>query len=209
MATFSLWSSEALIVHTDGAVLQPAEATTLLSLHELTTRCELQAQSLIADGEAAFHAEAQRGFAHGVAQGTADCTKRLLALERERAQWLSERQVQVVELVELVLARIAPTLAAGQLVRALAHQAILDARQVQRLLIKVHPACVEDVAADLVDLRRTCTWLETLEVLGDDNLAPDDCLLESPNGSIHAHWSTQLAAVRAVLGELTAPSNTS
>ena len=59
-----------------------------------------------------------------------------------------------------------------------------------------------------VDLRRTCPWLDSLEVLGDDGLARDDCLLESPHGFIRAHWKTQLTAVRAVLGDLAAMPQT-
>lgn len=204
MASFSLWSSNDLVVQTDSPVLLPAELLVLLDLSALTARCEAEGQALIEQGQRAFDAEVRRGYEHGLALGAAACAERLLEFERERAQWLAERQRQVVELVELVLDRIAPALAEGQLVRALAHQAVLSARHAQRLLIKVHPALVAGIHSDLDGLRRACPWLDSLEVLGDDSLARDDCLLESPHGFIHAHWHTQLAAVRAVLGDLAA-----
>jgi flagellar biosynthesis/type III secretory pathway protein FliH len=204
MASFSLWSGDALVVHTDSPVLLPAELAALLDMSELAARCEAEGQALIEKGQQNFDAEVRRGYEHGLALGAAACAERLLGFERERAQWLAERHRQVVELVELVLDRIAPALAEGKLVRTLAHQAVLDARHAQRLLVKVHPALVAGIQSDLDDLRRTCPWLDSLEVLGDDSLARDDCLLESPHGFIHAHWQTQLAAVRAVLGDLAA-----
>jgi type III secretion protein L len=139
-----------------------------------------------------------------MADGSARCAARLLEYEQaQQAHW-QRREQDTMALVMLVLERLGTSLAKGELIRTLVRQAVSEARQARRLLIKVHPDQVSAVEQELGPLRVSCAWLETLEVIGVPELAADDCVLESPNGFINAGWATQLAAIRQVLASTTA-----
>lgn len=98
-----------------------------------------------------------------------------------------------------MLARLASQLDRGELVRALVRSAIAEALQSRRVVIKVAVELVELVERDLGALQLAYPWVETLEVIGTEELGTDDCLLETPHGDVNASWSTQLAAIRALL----------
>ncbi len=204
MTTFRLLRASEWAVELPNPVLQPDDLGALLDARELLATCEVQAAALTRQGIEALDEQSRRGFEQGLEQGAAAITERLLEFEQERAEWLAGRHRQVVDLVVLVLERVAPALREGRLVRALVHQAVLEARHAPRLHIKVNPECVDAVEADLDALRRSCPWLESLEVDGVEGMSVDDCLLESPHGFVQAGWSTQLAAIRHVLEELAA-----
>jgi flagellar assembly protein FliH len=182
-------------------VLAPED---LLAVREATTlveQCMQRCRAIDIDAHERARLQIEAGFQRGVSDGAMRCAERLLQYERAHDAAMQQREKEVLALVMTVLERLAPALARGELIRTLVRQAVTEARQARRLLVKVHPDHVASVEQELVGLRANCTWLETLEVIGTADLAEDDCILESPNGFINAGWTTQLAAVRQVLQE--------
>jgi type III secretion protein L len=199
MPTLTLLSEQSLALHVPGQVLSPDELSAIDSARSLLAQCQAQGQALIERGRQQMQQQIDAGYQQGLDRAAAECTQRLMGYERQHHKAWAERERQVIDLVNVVLDRVAPALPKGDLVRALVQAAVTEARQTPRLLVKVHPSAVDAVAKDLDGLRRTCPWLESLEVLGVDELREDDCLLESPHGSVSAGWQTQLAAIRAML----------
>lgn len=186
-------------VHADGPVLAPEELLAVQDAATLARQCEQHCEALLRSARAQMKSEIDAGFKRGMADGSARCAARLLEFEQaQQAEW-QRREQDTLALVMLVVERLGSALAPGELVRTLVRQAVAQARQARRLLIKVHPDHVRAVEQELAPLRISCAWLETLEVIGVPDLAADDCVLESPNGFINAGWPTQLAAIRSVL----------
>jgi type III secretion protein L len=186
-------------VHADDPVLLPEELLAVQEAATLAQQCEQHRRALLQTAQAQMQREIEAGFQRGVTDGSARCAARLLEYEQaQQAEW-QRREHETMALVMLVLERLGTSLAKGDLIRTLVRQAVSEARQARRLLIKVHPQQVSAVEEELGALRTACAWLETLEVIGVPELADDDCVLESPNGFIHAGWATQLAAIRQVL----------
>ncbi len=186
-------------VHADGPVLAPEDLLAVRDATTLARQCEQHSQSLLRTARAQMQREIDAGFNSGMADASARCAARLLEYEQaQQAEW-QRREQETMALVMLVLERLGASLAKGELIRTLVRNAVSEARQARRVLIKVHPGQVGAVEEELGPLRVSCAWLETLEVIGVPELAADDCVLESPNGFINAGWATQLAAIRQVL----------
>jgi type III secretion protein L len=199
MTVLQLLATNDWPVHADDPVLSPEDLLAVQHASTLAQQCEQHAQALLQTARAQMQREIDAGFASGMADGSARCAARLLEYERaQQAEW-QRREQDTMALLMLVLERLGTSLAKGELVRTLVRQAVSEARQARRLLIKVHPEQVSAVEQELGPLRISCAWLETLEVIGVPELAADDCVLESPNGFINAGWTTQLAAIRQVL----------
>jgi flagellar biosynthesis/type III secretory pathway protein FliH len=205
MTTLQLLSGGAWPLHVTGPVLMPEELQAITHAVTLAQQCERRSDELLQAARAQMQREIDAGFKSGMEQGSALCATRLLKYEAvHQAEW-QRREQDTAAMVMLVLERVGPALLAqGELVRTLVRQAVSEARQARRLLVKVHPDQVRAVEDEIGALRLSCGWLETLEVIGVPELAVDDCVLESPNGFVNAGWSIQLAAIRAVLTSTTA-----
>jgi flagellar assembly protein FliH len=199
MSTLCLLPDDSLAAYAPGRVLAPQELEALLGARSLLDDAKARAQAFVDEGEALRDEALRHGHEEGLRRGAEDCARRLLDYERSHAQAWPERRRELIELVMLVLARIAPSLDVGVLVSALAQQAVLEARQSRRVLARVHPQALAQVQQDLDALRAHCHWLDSLQVNADDTLGPGDCVLESPHGFVNASWATQLAAVRSML----------
>jgi type III secretion protein L len=171
----------------------------LLGARALLDDARTRAQVLVDEGAAQRDGALRRGHEEGLRRGADDCVRMLLEYERSHTQAWPQRQRELIELVMLVLERIAPSLDAGALVSALAQQAVAEARQSRRVLLRVHATALAQVQRDLDGLRVQCHWLDSLQVSADDTLDPNDCVLESPHGFVNASWATQMAAVRSML----------
>jgi flagellar biosynthesis/type III secretory pathway protein FliH len=200
MTVLQLLAGGAWPVRADDPVLAPEDLLAVQQASTLARQCEQRSDEILQAARARMQQEVDAGFRRGMQDGTARCAARLLEYEQaQQAEW-QRREQDTMALVMLVLERLGPALAQGDLIRTLVRQAVGEARQARRLLIKVHPDHVHAVEEECKPLRVQCAWLETLEVMGVPELAPDDCVLESPNGFINAGWATQLAAIRQVLG---------
>jgi type III secretion protein L len=190
-------------VHASDPVLAPEDLLAVQQALPLAQQCEQRSKELLRTARAQMQQEIDAGFKSGMEQGSVRCAARLLEYEQaQQAEW-QRREQDTMALVMLVLERLGTSLAKGELIRTLVRQAVSEARQARKLLIKVHPDQLSAVEEELAALRISCAWLETLEVIGVPELAADDCVLESPNGFINAGWATQLAAIRQVLANNT------
>jgi flagellar biosynthesis/type III secretory pathway protein FliH len=180
-------------------VLSPDELRAVQDAGTLAAQCEQRCRALLAQAQRQAQAQFDAGLRRGLQEGAARCAAQLLAYEAsQQAQWQRQEQ-DVLAIAMLVLERVAPTLGQGELVRALVRQAVAEARQARRLLIKVHPDAVAGVQAELGRLQQSCAWLESLDVIGVPEFDADHCVLESPHGYVNAGWPTQLAAIRQTL----------
>jgi type III secretion protein L len=202
MALVNSFDGSGLWVAGERRVLSPEEFGALQTAQHMLTQCRDHCDAQEAQGAARIHQQERLGYQQGLERAAREGAQRLLEFERSRALALAAQQSELADLVMVVLERIAPALGPGELIRVLARQAVEHARHASRALLKVHPACVDDVELELEDMRRSCAWLDSIEVVGVEGMQPDECLLESPHGFVNASWQTQLGAIRSLMDGL-------
>ena len=191
-----------LSVASDRRVLSPEELGALQTAEQMLAQCQAHCDAQQTQGAARVREQERLGYQQGLERAALEGAQRLLDFERSRALAQASQQRELADLVMVVLERLAPALGSGELIRMLARQAVEHARHASRALLKVHPACVDDVELELEEMRRSCAWLESVEVVGVDGMQPDECLLESPHGFVNASWQTQLSAIRSLMARL-------
>jgi flagellar biosynthesis/type III secretory pathway protein FliH len=189
--------------HSGSRVLAPEDLTSLQSAQDLLARCLAQGQALVQRAQADAAALQRQAHAQGLAQATQELQTRLWQIERSHAQAQADQQAQrpqeLADLVMLVLERLAPALAPGELIRSLAQQAVAHATPSQRVVLKVHPDAVAAVQAEMQTLCQHTAWLDNVKVLAVEGMAADECLLETPHGFVSASWPKQLQAMRQLV----------
>jgi flagellar biosynthesis/type III secretory pathway protein FliH len=202
MTLINLFAGADLFAQTDGKVLSPAEFSALQSVQDMLAQCAVHCDALQAKTQARMAQQERRGYQRGQQRASAEHAQRILELEHAYTKAQTQQPLEVAELVMTVLEKLAPALGRGELIRALARQAVEHAQTASRVLLKVHPHCADDVEDELDALRRGCAWLDSIEVLAVDGLREDECLLESPHGFVKASWADQLKGIRAMVDGL-------
>jgi type III secretion protein L len=204
MAWMNLLDGTDLAAASDRRVFSPEEFGALETAQQLVTQCRAWCEAQQARSHARAQAQERLGYRQGLVRAAQEGAQRLLEFERSHAQAAGERQRELADLVIVVLERLAPELAEGRLIRTLARRAVEHSRHASRVLLKVHPDCVEPVEAEIGTLRHACAWLDSIDVIGVEGMRLDECLLESPHGFVNASWPAQIRAIRSLIDALAA-----
>jgi type III secretion protein L len=156
-----------------------------------------QAEKRCLDGlDRISHEAWQRGFSTGHAQALGRLQEFLAAVDARRKSVDAELIALVMEAVRKIVRRIPPALLTENLVEA----ALTEAAEVQgRVVVRVHPNRV--APAESVLSRAASQENRRMHVVieADENLAIDDCVVETPGGVIEAGLNVQLEALCAAL----------
>lgn len=178
----------------------PAEAWARLS--EIDALIE-RMNALYAQAEAEIAQARERGYAAGFAEGLSraqtQMAQQLADLNERRARVLGEAAARVSDLACAIVARIAPTFDAREVVPPLVAQAVEAAQAEQFLLIRVNPSVRESVAAGLGAVRQAHPVVGVIELVDDESLDPLSCVVVSEAGEVRAGVAQQIEAIRAAL----------
>jgi type III secretion protein L len=189
MSYLLLASAPSATLLTDDPIVRREDVAHLSAAAEVVAQLESHRQG-------ARETAAAEGFARGHAEGTAkaarDTAQTLAgvhaALQAERARLRASAAALALDIAR----RIAAGLAADEVIAALAEQAARDLLPEEPIGIRVVPEAVGAVR------RRLWPIGARIEVQGDADLAPGDCVLDTPSGRTHAGLEVQLKALEAV-----------
>ncbi|MBS7458778.1 FliH/SctL family protein [Coralloluteibacterium stylophorae] len=201
MNTTTVLDTRAFTRAAAGSVLSAAEWTALADVDALLERINALhagAEDEVAQArDAGYHA----GFAEGLARAQQQMTQQLAGLNERRARTLAEAEARISELACAIVARIAPGLDAEALVPRLVREAVQSAQAEQFLLIRVHPQAREAVAATLGEVRQAHPAVGLIELVADESLEPQSCVVVSEAGEVRAGIAQQLDAIRVALAQ--------
>lgn len=139
-----------------------------------------------AEGFAAGHVE-------GRAAGEVSIREELLRLAQEDAVRAGAQRADLAKLALEVVRRIAGTIGAPDVIAGIAAQAAAHVAPETAATVRVHSDAVVATTRRLAGLRH-------ITVEADDTLAPDDCVLATPLGRMHAGLDTQIAQLERAWG---------
>ncbi len=160
--------------------------------NRLLKRAEQEAEKI---KEAAF----SEGFAAGKAQVQQEMAEQLITLRQRGSAQAAQLSSQVRGLTLAILERVVPSIEIGDLVSSLVHEAIDAMENSQRLKVHVHPKARDRVQSELKTLRSTQPAIQSIEILADDLLGVDECLLQSELGEVRTSWAIHQAAIKKLL----------
>jgi len=139
----------------------------------------------------------QRGFARGHTEALQKVRDYLGALDARRKAVDSD----LIALVNEAVCRIIRTMPPGLLTENLIETALSEAQADHgRLVLRVHPNRVAYAEKFLAQASAPSNSMHVV-IEADATMAPDDCTLDTPAGTIDASLQTQLDALREVLDE--------
>ncbi len=153
------------------------------------------------------HAEAQsvlknayeEGYTAGKTAAQAEIIRHLLGAQHTAREFVAASEERLVSLAVAILLRIAPKLGKGDLVAALAHEAVSTLHAERHLRVCVAPQAFEATREMLEQWQRAHPEVETVAVESHAELDAFACVVESELGRLEASLPMQLAAIHDAL----------
>lgn len=141
----------------------------------------------------------EQGYAAGQAAAQAEAVRHLLGAQHSAREFVAASEERLVSLAVAIVLRIAPKLGKGDLVAALAHEAVSTLHAERHLRVCVAPQALEATRAMLEQWQRAHPEVETVTVESRAGLDPFACRVESELGHVEGSLPTQLAAIHDAL----------
>ncbi len=167
-----------------------------------TLQARHDAAGLIAEAQAAAAAlgeraereraaERERGYADGLATGTADGARIAQNAAEAAREFIAAREAELTELAFAIAARVLGTLPLDDVLVATARHALSEHRSDVRLVLRAAPAATAAMRAALST--------DYIEVQADPSAAPGACTLVHPRGATELGVLDQFRAMMAGL----------
>jgi len=162
-----------------------------------------QRRSQILDASmAAFEAEQRRGFQLGRESARLEQTSNMVGIISQTVDYFSKVEEQMVDLVLEAIRRIIDDYNDHEKICMVVKSSLALVRSRRQISVKIHPNNVGTVQSHITELLDKYPGIEHLEVISDNQLSKDACIIESDIGQVEASMSGQIDALRESLGRV-------
>lgn len=156
----------------------------------------MRAASILAEAEAAYEQERERGYQDGLMEGRMEMTERMIDSIATSVDSLERMEITVVDVVMRSLRKILEDMDDKERVVQVVHKALGYVRSQKKVVLKVAPEEHDYVRDAMTDLLRAYPGIGFLDVVPDARLSKGACMLESDMGVVDASLETQLEGIR-------------
>lgn len=138
----------------------------------------------------------QEGYQAGFTRAQNDYATQIHDALIDRAEMVAQLEYSLVDILIESLKSIIGDMGADKTVRGIATNALAKAGRAQYAKLRIHPDRVESVQAVLQNIKEDFEGLEWIELVADDKLQPEDCMLQTPAGILDFSLDTQLRILK-------------
>jgi type III secretion protein L len=172
-----------------------------LAALELIRRAEQEAQRIIDRAHEAYEAEKLKGYDDGNHQGKKQIAEAVTQAVAQCHAYVNSIEAQVVDTIISALKIILDQLGDEQVILQMVTMALRDARKDGHLKLKVSPLQTDVVRRWVISCREKTAGLEFIDVVPDETLPVNGCIVSSKAGSTDISLDVQLEVIRATLNE--------
>ena len=182
-------------------LLKAEEAAAFLEARELAAALETRAEEQARAAEAVYQKRHEEGYQDGLEAGKMEYAEKIMDTVLSSVEYLENLETELVRLVGEVTRKFIGEMDGRERIVRLVRQALTALRGQKKVIIRVSPreeAAVREGLAGLLK-RPEGGGGDFMEVLGDPDLAPGSCRLESELGVVEAGLETQLRNLEKAL----------
>lgn len=177
-------------------ILSVQELTAWRSAQDLVAAAQQQAEAIQADAQAAYDAEKQRGYAEGLEEARLEQAEQMIENVSRTIDYFSKVEGQMVDLVMQAVQKIISDFDDEERVLITVRNALSVVRNQKQMTLRLHPQQVDVVKTRVNELLASYPGVGYLDIVGDNRLQADACILESEIGLVEASLEGQMAALR-------------
>lgn len=204
-----LITGENLQMLSERRVLKEHEYSALLDANSIVTTAKKEAERIVADAEQRQEQMLRQGYDEGFERGEREGAARAFAAALDTAHALALSRRKMADMVVRGLRELVGEFERERIFELALKRIDAYVRDEAFLVVRVAPDSV-DVMKQAVANRRdamageahddaAALRAQAIRVVADASLGNDDCVVETPAGSIDARLSTQIDAIRTAI----------
>lgn len=206
-----LITGENLQMLSERRVLKEHEYSALLDANSIVTTAKKEAERIVADAERRKEEMLRQGYAEGFERGEREGAARAFAAALDTAHALALSRRKMADMVVRGLRELVGEFERERIFELALKRIDAFVRDEAFLVVRVAPDSV-DVMKQAVANRReamaneshahadaAALRVQAIRVVADASLGNDDCVVETPAGSIDARLTTQIDAIRTAI----------
>lgn len=194
-----LITSENLQILSERKVLKQHEYSALLEAGALVTSAQSERARILDEAQRVFEEKREEGHALGLEEGRREYAQQTCGAALDAARTLDALRETMARIVVKAVRQMVGTVDPRVLFEQSLRRVESLVREESLLVMRVPPAQREAATAALA-----CAWPERamshrVRVVPDDTLGDDQCVIETPSGSIDAGLDAQIDALAAAI----------
>ena len=178
-------------------VIAADEVYALRTAEQLIADAQAQAAQIIAAAEAAFESERQRGFREGREEAQLEQAEKMIENISQTIDYFSKVEGKMVDLVMQAVRKIIHDFDDNERVLIAVKSALSVVRHQKQMTLRVNSSQLDAIKARVNDILAAYPGVGYLDIVSDNRLQHDACIVESEIGTIEASIEGQLEALRA------------
>lgn len=177
-------------------VVRAADLQVLRSAQEAIAVANDQADLIVSQAQAAYEAERKRGYEEGQAQARLEQAEQMIENVARNVDYFSKVELRMVDLVLQAVQKIIGDFNDRERVLITVRNVLSVLRNQKQLTLRLNSQQVEIVKSSMDELLAAYPGVGYIDVLADNRVKPDACILESEIGVVEASIDSQLEALR-------------
>ena len=189
------------------AILRSGDYQHFLRSREITHSAQHHARAMRDQAKAAYDEARRKGHQEGLAEGERQTIVRHIDFVRHAIEFTAQLEADVCALVKEALMKIVGEMDIDELTRKIVARSLTQYGSLPEVKLRVALTQEKMVRGQLEEMMHGAQQsakhrgIKFIRVLGDSQLRPGDCILESPIGSVDAGLETQLATITKTLDD--------
>jgi type III secretion protein L len=183
-----------------GKVIKSEVFAAKVSAQDIVLSARQKANKIIQDSQAIYEKEKQRGFNEGLEGGKAEASQLMMELLSKSVDNFEKSESDIIRIVSEALKRIVGEMNQGDLITQVVKNALKVIRNQKRALIRVCPSQAKILQTRIAELSSdNIGAVKLIEIVPDNRLKENQCILETEMGIIDASIQTQLDAIQRIV----------
>jgi type III secretion protein L len=180
-------------------VVPKADFTAIEEANALVAEAEARARAILAEAEAVYASEKQRGYDDGLKLAAAEAVERLLEENRVLEKGLTDLESDLTRLVTASVRKLIDGFDDAAKVEAVVRYALKQMRREKRAEIRVPSALYEHFRARVATITAEFPEVELIDVVEDPALARSQVIVETSIGRVDADLGGRLDELEALI----------
>jgi len=176
-------------------LIKAAEWANWQEARDIVAAARQEAERLRLEGEAAFAAEKERGYAQGLLEGRSEHAEQMMDTVLKSIDYIEGLEKGISSLVGEALRKILGSLPPEELIAGVVRQSLALVRGQRRVILRVSPEDEGPLRSRLEEILREYSSIGFVDLQADSRLARGACTLQSDMGVIDAGVETQIRAI--------------
>lgn len=178
-------------------VVRADELHALRTAEEAIALASAQADEIVEQAKIAFEAERQRGFEVGKEEARLEQAEQMIETVSRTVDYFSKVEGRMVDLVMQAIRKIVNEFDDKERVLITVRSVLSVVRNQKQITLRLNPQQVEIVKGRVNELLAAYPGVGYVDMVPDNRLKADACILESEIGLVEASMEGQLAALRS------------